>query len=207
LALPFEPGRPCGPLDVETRLLEAIGTHTAFVARAFPAARSPSLDELQRMIETNVAESDASLRVPPLAAWGPTLASAPAAAIDGRMQPHEWIRTATGFIKVDALDHSSDHFYPGSQDPAWDLAGAETEFDLDADGSRAVIGQYVRMSGDRDVRARLPFYRVAYAAFQVGYATFARQSLGESPDGRRFEARRAVFLARLRRAVAGASSQ
>ena len=36
----------------------------------------------------------------------------------------------------------------------------------------------------RDV---LPFYRIAYLAFRVGYATLAAQTLTGTDDGRRFE--------------------
>ena len=201
LSLPFEAGEPCTASDICAALLQRIAAHTAFLSRAFGSCRSPSLDDLQHMVETNAREADPSIPVPPLAAWGAALGDAPAAAIDARMQPHEWIRTARGFTKTDALDHSADHFFPGAQDPAWDLAAAEAEFSLDPRAAAALVDQYARLAGDRGVGMRLPFYRLAYAAFALGYADFAAQSLRGSPEAARFEARRGVFLARLRAAA------
>ena len=36
---------------------------------------------------------------------------APAYELDGRMLPHEWIETSSGFLKTDAVDHFDDHFF------------------------------------------------------------------------------------------------
>ena len=49
-------------------------------------------------------------------------------AIDGRMLPHEWLETRMAIVKADALDHHDDHFFPGCQDIAWDIAGASVEW-------------------------------------------------------------------------------
>jgi hypothetical protein len=182
-------------------LVERIAAHVAYVSRAFPAPRAPGLEDLQHMIETNAHEADPAIVVPPIASWGPALRDAPAAAIDGRMLPHEWIRTGSGFLKTDALDHSADHFFPGTQDPAWDLAGAEAEFGLGPAAARMLVERYARLSGDRDVRSRLAFHQAAYAAFAMGYAAFAAQSLRGSPEAARFAKRRVRFAARLRAAL------
>ena len=206
LSLPFEPGQPCTAEDAGPELVGRIAAHIAYVSRAFPATRSPALDEVQHMIETNAREADPSLVVPALSVWGTALEDAPAAAIDGRMLPHEWIRTRTGFLKTDALDHSADHFFPGTQDPAWDLAAAEGEFDLNQGAAETLVADYVRSSGDREISRRLPFYRAAYAAFALGYADFAAQSLRGSPDAARFVARRARFVERLRAALGRAAA-
>ena len=93
-------------------------------------------------------------------------------AVDGRMLPHEWIETRAGFLKTDALDHHDDHFFPACQDIAWDIAGAEIEFDLPP--------------GSVGDSPRLPFYRIAYAAYRFGYARMAEESLGNKPDASRF---------------------
>ncbi len=53
----------------------------------------------------------------------------------------------------------------------------------------------VTLSGDRSLTARLPFYRVAYLAHRLGYATLAAQTLGPLPDG----ARMARLVRRYRR--------
>ena len=50
---------------------------------------------------------------------------APACAMDNRMFPHEWLATRRSYIKTDGTDHHDDHFYPGPQDIAWDLAASK----------------------------------------------------------------------------------
>jgi hypothetical protein len=205
LPLPCEPGRPCTRDDASQDLVERIAAHVAYLSRACPARRAPGLDEVQHMIETNAREADPSIAVPPLAAWGSAIRDAPAAAIDGRMLAHEWIRTRSGFLKTDALDHSADHFFPGTQDPAWDLAGAAAEFELSPAAARMLVDRYAQRSGDRGVRSRVLFHEVAYAAFSLGYAAFAAHSLRGSPEAGRFDARCIRFRARLRAALAGLS--
>ena len=46
--------------------------------------------------------------------------------------------------------------------------------------------RYIRRSDDQSIGLRLPFYRVAYLAFRIGYCTFAQRALGSCPDGQRF---------------------
>ena len=86
------------------------------------------------------------------------------------MLPHEWIATAAGYLKTDALDHGDNHFYPGPADIAWDVAGTIMEFELDAAAREHLIEAYVRAANDRGIRQRLPFSTAAYLAFRVGYA-------------------------------------
>ncbi|HEX8221093.1 MAG TPA: hypothetical protein VF914_18015, partial [Chloroflexia bacterium] len=51
---------------------------------------------------------------------------------DGRMAPHEWIRTNEGeLVKADSAGHAWDHTCIGPQPVAWDLAGAIVEWGLD----------------------------------------------------------------------------
>jgi hypothetical protein len=106
--------------------------------------------------------------------------------LDGRMQPHEWIRTSAGYLKTDAFDHHDDHFFCGCQDIAWDVAGALLELELNA-GSRCwFLERYRSLTGDTSIAARLPHYSRAYLAFRLGYCRLAGSVLGETPDGRRF---------------------
>ncbi len=65
------------------------------------------------------------------------------------MLPHEWLLTATGYMKTDALDHHDDHFLPGCQNIAWDVACASVEFELD-DSTSAELA--VAVGWDRAVR-------------------------------------------------------
>jgi hypothetical protein len=118
------------------------------------------------------------------------------------MLAHEWIRTADGWRKVDALDHGDDHFFPGHpQDPAWDLAGAIVELSLAPTAAAALVERYRRLSGDAAIAARLPAFRVAYLAFRAGYASIAADTLAGSDDGARFAHERDRRVAELRAAT------
>ena len=103
-------------------------------------------------------------------------------AIDGRMLPHEWIESGLRFIKTDGLDHHANHFLPGCQDIAWDLAGTMTEFGLDRGQSEQLIARYEALSGDRGTAARLPFYRVAYLRLAARVLQAGRAALPPGPD-------------------------
>ena len=186
LSLRFVSGAACRKASLE--LCDAMAAHAAFLTREFPAERSPSIHQLQLMTETNLGEGGVDRQVlRGLDEARAALASAPTSRIDGRMMPHDWIRTNGGsFVKVDALDHHADHFFPGIQDAGWDLAAAAFEFDLDAEQRDRVVSRYAAASGDRDVRVRLPFFDVAYPAFRLGYATLASQSVSDPRERTRF---------------------
>ena len=55
-------------------------------------------------------------------------AAQPAVIIDGHLAPWEWLQTPRGVVKVDTAEHGDDHFQPGPQDIAWDVAGVLAEF-------------------------------------------------------------------------------
>lgn len=168
--------------------LDCIGDYLAHLATHHPGQRTVGAEALGDMMRVNVEEGlgkrwrgrlerAAAFRDPPLG---------PAVAIDGRLQAHEWVRTGTGLVKLDGVDHHADHFFPGDQDIAWDVAGAGVELALDADARRALVALVAERARDRDLARRLPFHALAYLACRLGYATLARDTLGESDDGRRF---------------------
>jgi hypothetical protein len=185
LSMPFVDGRPCR--EWTPALLDRIAGHLAFLVRHFPADRSPDVPEIEEMVRTNIRLGvDDGTASPDLTRFRSALGDAPCAAIDGRMLPHEWIASGGSYVKVDALDHHADHFFPGIQDAGWDLAAAAFEFGLDAGGMDRLVTRYISESGDRDIRVRLPFYELGYPAFRLGYATLARDSV-HGPDAARFE--------------------
>jgi len=201
----FLPGSPAKATDA-AELVHTMAAYLAHLRRHFPA--DGPVTDLRQMVATNVTEALGSEAAHQALARleatphdvGPTM-------LDGRMFPHEWIRTAAGFRKVDAVDHGDDHFYPGPQDIAWDVAATCVEFDLSAELQDAFLEEYRRASGDGTVVRRLPGFAVAYLAFRVGYASLAGEQLGASPDGARFRADAAVYRARLTRELAsGATS-
>lgn len=190
LVRPFTPGAPVSRQEgVEPELLETMASYLAYISREHPAEPSVTDTSLREMVSTNVAKGlgdrwlsrlDSSLSGS-AAGW----CERPVA-LDGRMLPHEWIRTAQGYLKTDAVDHCDDHFFPGCQDIAWDVVAACLEFGLPPDNRRRLIQRYRVLSGDRTIASRLPLHAVTYLAFRLGYATMAAGTLGGTPDGMRF---------------------
>ena len=146
-------GRPA--VGVDEHLLDVMAAYLDHLGRDFRTGRAASYDKLVEMIRVNTG-----LEVDPPKDAGELVA------VDGRMLPHEWILTAEGWKKTDALDHHDDHFFPGCQDIAWDIAGASVEFGVDAE-------LLLRRIKGVDVRGRLGFYRTAYLAYRIGYCAMA----------------------------------
>jgi hypothetical protein len=193
----FVPGRPLGRADVDASLLRRAAGYLAHLRRRCVCERRFS-EELSEMIAMNVKEGLGTSwrdKLGDLDRFRPVLAGAPAVTLDGRMMPHEWLRTPHGILKTDAVDHHDDHFFPGPQDIAWDVAGFSAEFGLKEEAARDFANEVVTLSSDRSLTARLPFYRLAYLAHRLGYATLAAQTLGPLPDG----ARMARLVRRYRR--------
>jgi hypothetical protein len=151
--------------------------YLAHLRTDFEAPRGVPFEELVEMIRINTG-----YEVP--GELGAIVCDAPAVAVDGRMMPHEWIMTAGGYLKADAIDHHDDHFFPGCQDIAWDIAGAAIEFAMDA---APLAERYAALTGDRAIARRLPFYIRAYSAWRLGYVTLARTAIAGTADAARFE--------------------
>lgn len=167
MAMRFLPGR-------AAPTAETIARYLAFIRREFTVPGDP--EPLDEMIRVNVEEGlGASVRLH-------TPAATPVC-LDARMLRHEW----AGNLKTDGAEHHQDHFYPGAQDIAWDLAAAQIECGVDP------VPHYERLTGDR-AAARLPYYRVAWLAFRLGYA-----SLAGGVDGGRWARERKRYTELLRR--------
>ncbi|MBP1806405.1 hypothetical protein [Rubellimicrobium aerolatum] len=201
LALRFVEGRLVGALDDAT--MGAVGRHLAWVARQAPVGQVRA-GELLELTRTNVAEGlgeGVAERLGWMEAQAGVVEARPAVAVDGRMLPQEWLRTGRGVLKTDGLDHHDDHFWPGTQDIAWDLAGAMTEFGMDAEARERLVGDYIAATGDRGVREVLAFQETAYLAWRLGYASLAAETLGDGPDGRGMARARDGYAAALRAAI------
>jgi hypothetical protein len=196
LDLPFVAGAPVVSGTVTASEASAMGRYIGGISRVFGADAETSEAALMPMLETNVSELlSESGRLP-------DFVPGPVVRVDGRMLAHEWVRTANGLRKVDALDHHSDHFFPGPTDSAWDLAGATIELSLGDTAARALLDEYTRASGDARVAARLPFYRAAYAAFRGGYCAMQADALNGTPEAERFARACDRYVEALRRCVA-----
>lgn len=184
----FVPGRALEKGDCSIALLRSAARYLAFLQREFPSPHRTSPQAFRTMAETNIGELlGHNATEAPVIMHEDVFDDAPAVALDGRMQPWEWIATVNGYVKTDALDHHADHFFPGCTDIAWDLAGFSVEFELDGHGIETLIQLFTRYGGDRAIRARLPFFRVAYTAFRAGYAALATFTLTGTPEAVRFE--------------------
>ena len=190
LVTPFTSGVPLlarEPMDAT--LLETVASYLAHISRTQAVQPSVTDGALRDMVMTNTAEGlgDEWLRrlEARLKECGTSWCER-TVALDGRMLPHEWIRTSQGYLKTDAVHHHDDHFFPGCQDIAWDIAGSCLEFNLEPDGRHQLIQRYRALSGDSTIVARLTLHAITYLAFRLGYTTLAASSLGQSQDGKRF---------------------
>lgn len=118
---------------------------------------------------------------------------------DNRLQPWEWLADGEGrLFKADETDHCAAHDLIGCQDPAWDVAGAISEFELnpdEAEGLRRAVGRAAGREIDPDL---LAFLQLAYEAFQLGWWTLARDAHAGWPEEHaRLAARVDVHRARL----------
>jgi hypothetical protein len=204
----FVRGTPATKADLGDDLLDRMVRYLAFVNRKFPAGTPVTCGLLMAMLRTNVREGlgeEWLAQVDGFERLRSVLESASTVAVDGRLLPHEWIRNPeNGFIKTDALDHHSDHFFPGCQDIAWDVAGAAVEFSMPAGTVACFTDRFAREAPDPGIRKRLPFYLAAYCAYRLAYAARASEVLAGSPDGRRFESLAATYATRLREALMNA---
>jgi hypothetical protein len=200
---PFTPGAPIHrDQSGDANLLETVAAYLAHLTRDHAAEPSVNEASLAEMITTNVVEGLGEEWLPKLdeklrqsgASWCERTV-----ALDGRMQPHEWIRTDEGYLKMDAMDHHDDHFFPGCQDIAWDVAAACLEFEVGLNARRTLIKRYRELSDDTTITERLPLHAVTYLAFRLGYASMAASTLGDSQDGSRFS----VATERYRRMLKG----
>ena len=183
----FVEGEPVQPGRADLPLLEFVATYLAHLYQYHVAEPTTSEATLQEMLRVNVAEGLEDSRLEKLVSRIPAAAwSERPVALDGRMLAHEWIATEHGYIKVDAMDHHDDHFFPGCQDIAWDVASAGIELGLTQAGRAYLVHRYRSLSGDRTIASRLHPYASAYLAFRLGYTDLAAGALSDSEDAKRF---------------------
>lgn len=195
LELEWVEGRPVR--DVSAALLQRAAEYLAFVRAHFTTHVPDDAEELVKMIETNAGESGLCLDIGDLRRH--CAAATDRVAIDGRMLPHEWIETTSGFVKTDSIDHYDDDFFPGSRDIAWDVAGVCVECGLDESTSGAFVSWYRFASGDAGIERRLPLYEAAYASYRLGYAHLAAQTVRDQVEVDRFRRLEGRYADRLRR--------
>lgn len=180
-------GAPLGPEDCSPDLLRHMGRYIAAVAGPGLSVEQSeaSSTRLAEMLYWNTWEAlgeevaeRTRHRVGDLRASGYSARSYG----DGRMAPHEWIRSHDGrLVKVDSAGHAWDHTCIGAQPVAWDIAGAIVEWGLDEEGSRTLLEAFYGAGGDPVPPAALSFYRMAYAAFRAGQCHMCANMAAHDP--------------------------
>lgn len=196
-AYPYVDGQLLHAGDLSRDIVQTIAEYCA-LRRGFLASERAQ-QQLPEMVTFNF---DQEFGGPPPLDLDPLVCDRPII-VDGRMQPHEWMRTKDGrLLKLDAATHGDDHFFPGPADIAWDLAGVIVEWRMDADAANLLIGNYRRLSGD-DPRARLPAFSLAYSLFRMGYSKMAAEAEGGSAEAVRLEKAYRFYREAVERQTAG----
>ncbi len=185
----FMPGRPLETSSADGELMDTAIGYLDFLRRNFPAVQEHTRTETAEMILENTREGLGAVwagRAGRLLADENPFERYNATAIDGRMSPHEWIRTPKGLIKTDGVEHHADHFFPGCQNVLWDFAGLCTEFSWSGAQRRQLVAKVKSVTSETVDRQHLLFYETAYLAYRLGYCKMASEMLGDDDDGRRF---------------------
>jgi hypothetical protein len=209
LAAEVAPGRPLRRGEANWALALRIAEYLAYIAREFRSGRPASADALFELITVNTAQAGLALPAAALhrlEALRPHIEQTEAVALDARMLPHEWVGADGHWVKTDATDHHDDHFFPGPQDPAWDVAATLVEFRLPAGAEQAFLDRYCTLAGDTTLSDRLPLLQLAYLAFRLGYASLAADATAGTDDGPRWETCKATYTQCLRRNGAAAAA-
>ena len=188
--LDFVEGSPLKAGQVDTVLIETAARYCTFINKQFPTEPTASHGQMVEMVTENIGEGLGQQWLGKLSHFYQnftrSLYEERIVAIDGRMMPHEWIRTEHGIMKVDHLEHHTDQFFHGPQNIAWDIAGFCIECEIDRTMQERLLSLYSDMSGDVAVYKRLHLYKIAYCAFRLGYVTLAADSLQGDPDAFRY---------------------
>lgn len=185
-------------------MLESYARYLSLIADLFPLSQRVNWHTLLEMLNVNTQESlgsDWESALDGLQRYEVLVAGRPCTAIDGRMLPHEWIHTQQGLVKIDALHHHCDHFFPQCQDIAWDIAGTIAECGLNSDGAEFLVSRLSEYRGDAELSLRLPFYRCAYLAYRTGYVSLCFESMHPCPEKQRFASQLDFYRAALRVAI------
>lgn len=91
---------------------------------------------------------------------------------DGRMERANWVNGAQGLRKVNFEHHNFGGIEQDVVDPAYDLADAIFELNLDAEAEDRMVTQFVRETGDQALRDRVLPYKLhagLLAMVRAGY--------------------------------------
>lgn len=183
--------------------IDSVGRYVCARARRFRTGRAVDPVPIVEMLLANGGEVFGR-NAPGLAAAALRLERLPrreAVVPDARLQPHEWLRTADGYRKVDAVDHGAGLRLPGPTDPAWDVAAAAVELSLDSPAAERLAHRYAAAAGEPPaaLAAAATAYRPACAAYGLGEASLSAREAPNDRDRRRLEAEAAFYRGALGR--------
>jgi hypothetical protein len=163
-------GRMLNLRDRSDEVLERMANYLALRLTRFSiGASSPQTPELETMLRWNWQLEFSE----ELSTEESRLRAERVVVCDGRMMPHEWLRTDRGeLLKLDSGSHGDNHFFPGPCDIAWDVAGAIVEWNMHGEVRDHFIRTYEVVSGDR-ISQRLKPYLLAYVTFSLGWSKMA----------------------------------
>jgi hypothetical protein len=165
------PGRMLGLADCSPELLARMASYLA--VRSTFRSSTPQTPELQTMLRRNWQVEFGE----ELGSDESRLTTERVVVCDGRMMPHEWIRSERGeLLKLDAGSHGDNHFFPGPCDIAWDVAGTIIEWELQGEARERLVREYANRSGD-SIAERLAPYLLAYTAFRMGWSRMAAAAM------------------------------
>ncbi|MDQ3928628.1 MAG: hypothetical protein M3328_05715 [Chloroflexota bacterium] len=167
-------GNPLRPEGCTPDLLRHMARYIAVVAGPglSKEQQEAGTKRLTEMFYWNTWEAlgeEVAQRTPPWAVEMQAIDYSPRSYGDGRMAPHEWIRTHDGrVLKTDSAGYSWDHTCIGTQPVAWDIAGAIVEWGLDEQATGSLLEAFYSEGGEAIPTPTMAFYRMAYAAFRAG---------------------------------------
>ncbi|MBX5483120.1 MAG: hypothetical protein IRZ16_14945 [Myxococcaceae bacterium] len=189
-------------------LIHRVGAYLGFRARRFPAetTRGAPLTALFQMARFNAQTALGDDAARAIASFEPALGELASdlrrVNTDNRLHAWEWLVTKDGrILKTDGADHCRGHDLIGSQDIAWDLAGAEVELALTGEEMRRLIATAVDHGARRPSQRLLDFYRLAYPAFWLGHFQLALEATADERERRRLCAQVDRYARVLRRYV------
>lgn len=205
VAIPWLEGTPMRTSDLNAEAIRHIGRYVA-AARGTELSASELLEDFERltdMLYWNTREALGEAAAQRAREWSRhasrLIANQPMSSYgDGRLAPHEWVRTSSGrLIKTDCFGHDSDHTIVGRQSWLWDLAGAMCEWGLD-DKPAALMLEAAGV--DPRLHELLTFHRMAYAAFRIGLCDVC---CGDPVERARLDRASSRYRERLRRELDG----
>ena len=189
VAIPWVEGTPLTSHNTDTDTLRHIGKYLALsVGSSLDAdAQKEALERLSHLLYWNTWEALGEAAAEQTKAWTAKAAaqldgkSLPSYG-DGRLAPHEWLRTAEGrILKTDCAGHDQDHTIVGRQIQAWDVVGALVEWRLSAANALPLLAAYTEAGGRVPSTDVLRFYQMAYAAFRVGMMAVSANAIAHDP--------------------------